>query len=214
MSKVPVVFIIDDDLAFAESLSKIVATMGFESHCFDSPIEFSNQFDSEVPGVLLLADRMSDMSGLSVLERLNSRPLRPAVIFLTAHPDIHSALQAMRHGAIDYLQKSCSEAELYEAIQRGFAHDAANRAVYTQRRETALRFAKLNQPEKEVLEYVLKGMVNKQIATLLGISRRTVEDRRARIVRKLGVESFAQLVALATVAGFQQESAPASMKAS
>lgn len=214
MSKVPVVLIIDDDIAFAESLSAIVATMGFESQCFDSPLEFLDRFSFENPGVILVAERLPNMSGLSLLECLNSGPLRPAVIFLTGHPDIHSALQAMRHGAIDYLQKSCGEAELYEAIQRGLAQDAANRAAYTQRRETAQRFAKLNQPEKEVLRHVLKGLVNKQIATLMGISRRTVEDRRARIVRKLGVESFAQLVALATVAGIQLESAPASMKAS
>ncbi len=214
MSKVPVVFIVDDDLAFAESLCTVVATMGFESQSFDSPIEFLSQFSCANPGVILLAERLPKMSGLSLLDRLNSGPVRPAVIFLTGTPDIQVALQAMRQGAIDYLQKGCSEAELYEAIQRGFAHDAANRAAYAQRQETAQRFAKLNQPEKEVLEHVLKGMVNKQIATLLGISRRTVEDRRARIVRKLGVESFAQLVALATVAGIQRESAPASMKAS
>lgn len=214
MSKVPLVFIVDDDIAFAESLRKVVATMGFESQSFDSPIEFLSHFSCEKLGVILLAERLPNMSGLSLLERLNAGPVRPAVIFLTGHPDIHTALQAMRHGAIDYLQRSCSEAELYEAIQRGFAHDAANRAAYTQRQETAQRFAKLNQPEKEVLAHVLNGMVNKQIATLMGISRRTVEDRRARIVRKLGVESFAQLVALATVAGIQRESAPASMKAS
>lgn len=202
MSRDPVVFVIDDDAAFVDSLKGLIAAMGLTPLCYSCPTEFLERFDPAAPGVILLEERMPRISGLGLLERLRTAPVFPAVVFLTGHPDIKTAMQAMRLGAIDYLQKGCSEAELYEALQRGLAADTARRTEYAQKEELASRFAELNLPEKEVLCHVLKGMVNKQIATLLGISRRTVEDRRARITRKLGVESFAQLVALAMSAGY------------
>lgn len=214
MSKVPVVFIVDDDIAFAEAVSALIGSMGFTSKRFASSVEFVNRFDIEIPGVILLNEQMQGTSSLSLLEHLNRAPLRPAVVFLSSQPNIRTALQAMRQGAVDYLEKGCDTTELYEAIQRGMAQDAANRAAYARRQDIAKRFAELNQPEKEVLDHVLRGSVNKQIAALLGISRRTVEYRRARIVQKLGVESFAQLVALATIAGFQLEVPAASLKVS
>lgn len=198
----PVVFIIDDDATFVASLETLISTLGLATQAYSCPIEFLERWDSAVPGVILVNDRLPRMSGLALLERLRAMPLAPVAIVLTGHPDFKSAMQAMRQGALDYLQKGCSEAELYEAIQRGLTSDAANRAKYAEKLELERRFGELNPPEKEVLCQVLKGMVNKQIATLLGISRRTVEDRRARISRKLGVESFAQLVALAMSAGY------------
>lgn len=210
--KGPAVFIIDDDVDYVDSLSALVSAMGFEPQKFNSPVDFLQQFDAEAPGVILVDERMPLMSGLCLLEKLCSEPLRPAVIFLTGYADIRAALKALRHGAFDYLQKGCSEAELYEAIQRGLAHDAAQRAATARKREVAARFAKLSQPEREVLSHVLQGLVNKQIAALLGISRRTVEDRRARIAHKLGVESFAELVALATSAGFYHDTPSISSK--
>lgn len=202
MSNEPVAFIVDDDLAFSESLSMLLSSMGVTSRTFVSPVEYLAQFDPEVPGVLLLDVRMPMMSGLVLQQKLISMPICPSIVFLTDYAEFPIALRAMQQGAVDFLQKTASESELYDAIQRGIAHDAAKRAKYRKQRELEQLFAELNNPEKEVLEHVLRGVPNKQIASLLGVSRRTVEDRRARIMQKLRVESLAGLVRLAMEARF------------
>lgn len=203
MSSEPVAFIVDDDTAYSESLSVLLSTMGVKTQTFTSPIEYLEQFDPDVPGVLLLDVRMPMMSGLALQEQLNARPIYPSIVFLTGHAEIPTALRAMQQGAVDFLQKSASESELYEAIQRGIAHDAARRARYHRKCELKERFSQLNEPEKEVLELVLRGVPNKQIAAVLGVSRRTVEDRRSRLMHKLAVDSLASLVRLSVEADFQ-----------
>lgn len=205
MSNEPIVFIVDDDAAFGESLSVLVESMGLKTKSFLSPIEYLEQFDPDVPGVLLLDVRMPSMSGLVLQEKLNAMPICPAIIILTGHAEIPTALRAMRQGAVDFLQKTVSESELYDAIQRALVRDASNRAQHQKRCELNRLFSQLNQPEKQVLEHVLRGIPNKRIASLLGISRRTVEDRRARLMQKLGVESLADLVRLAVEASTHME---------
>ncbi len=205
MSDEPTVFIVDDDVAFSESLSVLVSSMGLKAKNYLSPIEYLEQFDPNAPGVLLLDVRMPSMSGLVLQERLNAMPICPSVVILTGHAEIPTALRAMRQGAVDFLQKTASESELYDAIQRGIARDAANRARYQRKLELDQLFSQLNPPEKEVLHHVLQGVPNKRIASLLGVSRRTVEDRRARLMQKLGVESLADLVRISLEAGFRVE---------
>jgi FixJ family two-component response regulator len=163
------------------------------------------QFNPESPGVLLLDVRMPKMSGLALQEQLAAMPISPAIIILTGYAEVPTALRAMRHGAVDFLQKTISEPELYDAIQRGIAQDTEHRTEYGKRRELTARFAQLNAPEKKVLDHVLHGVSNKRIASHLGISRRTVEDRRARLMQKLRADSLADLVRLAVEAGFQSE---------
>lgn len=205
MSDEPVVYIVDDDVAFSESLSVLVSSMGLKTKCFLSPVEYLDQFNPEAPGVLLLDVRMPKMSGLVLQEKLAAMPICPSIIILTGHAEIPTALRAMRQGAVDFLQKTFSESELYDAIQRGLAQDAKNRAEYRKQQDLTARFSQLNEPEKEVLQHVLHGVANKRIASLLGISRRTVEDRRARLMQKLEVDSLADLVRLAVEAGFHTE---------
>ncbi len=203
MSVEPFVFIVDDDAAFAESLSTLITSMGARTKTFTSADAYLEQFDPEVPGCLILDVRMQRTSGLVLQEQLSKLPLSPAVIIMTGHAEVPTALRAMRMGAVDFLQKTFTEAELYEAVQRALLQDAENRNEYYHKEAIDRRFAQLTPPERSVLSQVLQGEANKSIAASLGVSRRTVEDRRARIMQKLAVESLADLVRVAMEAGVQ-----------
>jgi two-component system response regulator FixJ len=201
MTHDPTVFIVDDDPAFLESLSVLINSMGIKTKTFPSPEEYLHQFDAEAPGCLVLDVRMPKFSGLALQEKLGQLPLGPPVIIMTGHAEVPTALRAMRQGAVDFLQKTFSEAELYEAIQRAISQDAEQRSSYARRGTLNSLFAQLSPAEMQVLQQVLQGEANKRIAAKLGISRRTVEDRRARLMQKLGVETLADLVRLAVEAG-------------
>lgn len=197
----PTVFIVDDDCQFAASISALINSMGIRTKSFLSANEFLQQFDPLVPGCLILDIRMPQTSGLALQEELAKLPLSPAVIIMTGHAEVITALRAMRQGAVDFLQKTISESELREAIQRAIAHDAQVRAAYFRQEAVKRRLAQLTPPEREVLDQVLRGEANKAIAASLGVSRRTIEDRRARVMQKLGVDTLADLVRISIEAG-------------
>ena len=203
MSVEPIVFIVDDDPAFAESLSTLITSMGARTKVFTSSDAYLEQFDPEVPGCLILDVRMQRTSGLALQEQLSKLPLSPAIIIMTGHAEVPIALRAMRMGAVDFLQKTFTETELFEAVQRALVQDARARNEYYRREAIERRFAQLTPPERSVLNQVLQGEANKSIAANLGVSRRTVEDRRARIMQKLEVESLADLVRVSMEAGLQ-----------
>ena len=205
MNDQPTVFIVDDDPAFAESLAILVSSMNLKAELFSSADEFLQQFDPDAPGCLILDVRMPQMSGLALQETLNKLPLCPAIIVMTGYAEVPTALRAMRQGAVDFLQKTFSESELCDAIQRAIAQDKATRVSFQRRSKVDALFSQLSPAERQVLEYVLRGEPNKRIASALGISRRTVEDRRARVMQKLEVESLADLVRLAIEAGVHRE---------
>jgi FixJ family two-component response regulator len=208
MNDEPTVFIVDDDLAFLESLSVLIGSMGLKTRTFSSPDEYLQQFDPTAPGCLVLDVRMPKISGLGLQERLAQLPLRPPIIIMTGHAEVPTALRAMRQGAVDFLQKTFSEAELYEAIQRALAQDVEFRTAHARRDSLNVRFSQLSAAEMLVLQQVLMGEANKRIAAKLGISRRTVEDRRARLMQKLEVETLADLVRLAVEAGIHPDKHP------
>jgi FixJ family two-component response regulator len=205
MNDAPTVFIVDDDPAFSESLALLVSSMGLKTKLFSSADEYLKQFAPDAPGCLILDVRMPTLSGLAAQEKLAKLPLCPGIIIMTGYAEVPTALRAMRQGAVDFLQKTFSETELCDAIHRAIAHDAANRQVYRRRQEMAALFSQLTPPEEQVLHLVLQGVPNKRIATELGVSRRTVEDRRARVMQKLGVDTLADLVRLAIEAGVHSE---------
>jgi FixJ family two-component response regulator len=203
MSVESTVFIVDDDPAFSESLSTLIASMGARTKVFTSSDAYLEQFDPEVPGCLILDVRMQRTSGLALQEQLSKLPLSPAIIIMTGHAEVPTALRAMRMGAVDFLQKTFTETELFEAVQRALVQDARARNEYYRQEAIERRFAQLTPPERSVLNQVLQGEANKSIAASLGVSRRTVEDRRARIMQKLEVESLADLVRVSMEAGLQ-----------
>ena len=205
MNTEPTVFIVDDDPAIAVSLAVLASSMPLKTRLYPSPEEYLNQFDPQLPGCLILNVRMPKMSGLALQEKLAQLPICPAIIVLTAYAEVPPALRAIRQRAVDFLPKTFSESELCEAIRRAIEQDAANRATFRRCDEVASRFAQLSDAENQVLELVLLGVPNKRIATVLEVSRRTVEDRRARVMQKLEVDSLADLVKLAIEAGMRTE---------
>lgn len=197
----PKVFIIDDDLAFSESLSLLIRSFGMETAVFGSADEYLEQFDPAAPGCIILDVRMPGRSGLDLQAELAAKGLHPPVIIMTGFAEVPVALRAIRQGAVEFLQKTFSESELLEALNRAVAIDAQNRRAHARRSELNARMGRLTQPEQDVLDLMLEGKPNKSIASALGVSVRTVEDRRARIMKKLNVETLAELVRLAVEAG-------------
>lgn len=203
------VWIVDDDIAYLESISLLIRSMGMQTRTFHSAESFLKEFDPTLPGCVILDVRMPVMGGLALQEILIKYPQCPPIIFMTGHAEVPTALRAIRQGAIDFLQKSFSESELDEAIQRALAKNALDRELQSRTRTVAERFSRLTAAENDVLRLVLRGETNKRIAAALGISRRAVEDRRARMMQKLQVTNVADLVRLAIEAGVWSESRPA-----
>jgi FixJ family two-component response regulator len=197
----PTVFIVDDDPAFLESFAIFVLSIGFKPQTFSSGIEYVNQFDPHVPGLLILDVRMPVFSGLAVQERLSKQPICPPIVFLTGHADIATTLRAFKLGAFDFLQKPVVESEMREVIQRGVALDADVRREHAKKSEARTLLESLSAPERDVLDLVLTGMPNKNIASKLAVSQRAVEDRRSRLFRKLRVHSLPSLVQFAIDVG-------------
>jgi len=201
MNAEPTVQIVDDDPAFRESLAVLMLSMGLRSKTFASGDELLQQFDENLPGCLIIDVRMPHLSGLALQERLAKFPLCPPVIILTGHAEVPTALRALKQGALEFLQKTFSEGELREAVQRAVALDAERRAAHRARSARRRRLALLSTAERQVLELVLAGYPNKRIASNLGVSQRAVEDRRARIMQKLEVDTLPDLVRFAIEAG-------------
>jgi two-component system, LuxR family, response regulator FixJ len=205
MNLEPLITIVDDDDAFRSSLALLVNSFGFRVATFSSANEFLAAYDPQVPGCVIIDVRMPEVNGLSLQQNLAMRSLQPAIIIMTAYAEVPVAVRAMHQGAVDFLQKTCPDTELLDAIRRALERDQTNRADHAKLVSVQERLALLSAPEREVLNLVLQGKANKNIAAKLGVSPRTVEDRRARIMHKLKVESVPELVSLAILAGIRVE---------
>jgi FixJ family two-component response regulator len=190
----PTVFIVDDDEAVRDSLRMLMGTVGLDAECFDSADRFLERHDPGRPGCLLLDLRMPGMSGLDLQRRLVERRSMLPVIFITGHGDVSTAVHAMRAGAVDFVQKPFNEQELLDRIQRTIQQDLRNRALLRARDEIRERIGTLSPRERQVMERVTAGQANKVIAIDLGISERTVEIHRARLMEKMGADSLPHLV--------------------
>ena len=190
----PIVFIVDDDEAVRGSLQLLMKSVGLVPNTLGSAREFLDRYDPKQPGCLVLDVRMPQMSGLELQERLNARGAVIPVIFITGHGDVAMAVEAMQAGAFDFVQKPFRDQDLIDRIQRALAKDRANRAILTERNLVQQRLESLTPREREVLALVSSGKPNKLIAADLGLSQRTVEIHRARMMEKMGAASLAQLV--------------------
>lgn len=197
----PIVYIVDDDPGFRESLSILILAIGYRSKTFSSADEFLQGFDETKPGCIFLDVRMPRISGLALQEKLVAFPQCPPIIILTGHGEVSTALRALRQGAVEFLQKTFSELDLRDAVQRAMSIDAARREQFAKRKDLSDRLSKLSDPERQVLNLVLAGYPNKRIASALDVSQRAVEDRRTRVMQKLEVATLPDLVRLAVNAG-------------
>lgn len=193
----PTVFIVDDDAAMRDSLSKLVTTMKFDSKCFESAEAFLESFDFDSTGCLVLDVRMPGMGGFALHEHLISRHAMIEVIMLTGHGDVSMCAEAMKKGAMDFLEKPWRTGELCSRIQQGVSQAMESRAANCRRRELQRRFASLNHQENTILNEMIAGRRNKEIAEDLDISLRTLQFRRTSIMEKLKVSSRCELLSLA-----------------
>jgi FixJ family two-component response regulator len=190
----PTVFIVDDDEAVRGSLRLLIKSLGLAPTVLGSAREFLDKYDPAQPGCLVLDVRMPEMSGLELQEQLNRQGAVIPVIFITGHGDVSMAVEAMQAGAFDFLQKPFRDQDLIDRIQRALEKDRASRAVLNERNLIRQRLESLTPREREVLEMVSSGKPNKIMAADLGVSQRTVEIHRARVMEKMGAASLAQLV--------------------
>ena len=195
------VFIVDDDASFLKSVSQLLQVAGYNVLTFDSANRFLNQLVPEMSGCVLVDLHMPGMNGLELQEALAKSANPLPVVFLSAHGDIPTTVQAMRRGAEDFLTKLGPKEKLLDAVKRAFARGARERKERGRLEELRGRFDALTPRELEVLEHVMRGKPNKQIAGDLGINERTVKLHRTNLTRRLQVQSMAELTRLVEEAG-------------
>ncbi len=197
MDMEPVVHVVDDDPNLLKSLRWLLESVGRKVETFESGRAFLADFDPAQPGCLLLDIRMPGMSGLELTQHLQSRNIALPIILFTGHGDVPMAVQAMKDGAFDFIEKPYNEQKLLDRINDAVEHDCRTRRELAQRDEAIARIAQLTPREREVMELIVEGLANKQMAVRLGISEKTVEVHRSRARRKLRAESVADLVKIA-----------------
>lgn len=197
----PVVHLVDDDESFLKAASRMLRASGFTVASFASAEALLAAVSPETRGCVIADLRMPGASGLDLQDALAKSCPRLPVIFFTSAGDIPSSVRAMRHGAEDFLEKRAPREQLLEAVSRALARDALECAERTHVQALRAAFEALSAREREVLEHVVRGRLNKQIAIDLEVSERTVKHHRARIAKKLRVRSVAELTRLWLEAG-------------
>jgi two-component system response regulator FixJ len=195
-STVPTVCVVDDDDAMRRALDTLLSTVGYKTAVFSRPSEFLANFKADSPGCLVLDIRMPDMSGLELQQHLNRTGSMLPVIFITGHGDVPMAVQAMKEGAFEFVQKPFRDQDLLDRINHALKQDAENRNTVARRAEVLHRLESLTPRERQVMDLVVDGAANKVIAIDLDLSERTVEIHRAKVMEKMGARSVAHLVKL------------------
>jgi FixJ family two-component response regulator len=192
----PTVFVVDDYAPVRSSISRLLRAAGFAVAGFASAGDFLAQYDPGVCGCLVLDLAMPAVNGLELQRILEKTGSLLPIIFLTGHGDIPKSVQAMKHGASDFLTKPVNDEDLLAAVRMAIEKDRALRQEQAELSEIRARLATLTPREREVLEYVVAGKLNKQIAGDLGTVEQTVKAHRAQVMEKMRVRSVAELVRL------------------
>jgi two-component system response regulator FixJ len=190
------VFVVDDDADLRESLGWLFESAGLRFKSYSTAQEFLTDYKPEEPGCLLLDVRMPGLSGLDLQEELRRRGVPPPIIIMTGHAKVPMAVRALKGGAIDFIQKPFSDQSLLERIRQAIDLDRRTRQVRMEAAKFAALLTYLTPREREVMDLVIAGKPNKIIAADLGISPKTVEIHRGRVMEKMQVESVAELVRL------------------
>jgi two-component system response regulator FixJ len=193
-NEVAAVMVVDDDAGVRNAMRLLLKSVGLNSQLFTSAPEFLAAYQPDQQGCLVLDIRMPGMSGLELQQELNLRGAVIPVIFMTGHGDIPMAVEAMQHGAFDFLQKPFRDQDLLDRIQRAIAKDAELRQSLGEHARIRTHLETLTPREREVLDLMTLGKQNKSIAQDLDVSPRTVEIHRARVMEKMGAHSVAELV--------------------
>lgn len=199
------VYLIDDDDAVRRSAGFMLKTSGYAVSAFESGVAFLREVKELEPGCILLDVRMPGLDGIEVQRELGNRGITFPVIVMTGHGDIGVAVQAMKTGAVDFIEKPFEKAVLLHAIEEGFARLASKSRAQVRREESLVRLNGLTPRERDVLQGLARGLPNKTIAYDLGISPRTIEIHRANLMTKLEVSSLSEALRIAFAAGLGEE---------
>jgi FixJ family two-component response regulator len=197
------VYVVDDDRSILRAFSRLLGSAGYEVRIFDTPTEFLREHDSSVPGCAILDVRMEEIDGLGIQDRLRQQGSTRPVIFVTSCDDVRTSVHAMKAGALDFLSKPVQEPDLLAAVKSAVEQDLRTRQERDEVQELRHRLERLTTREREVMDQVVKGRLNKQIAEDLAIVEKTVKVHRARVMAKMGIRSAAALVHIANRLGFE-----------
>jgi len=195
-AKLPV-FLVDDDAAVRDALSLYLEGTGFTVKTFDSAETFLDEIEEMGLGVLVLDQRMTGMSGLELQSELKTRSLDMPTIFISGHGDVPMSVRAMKEGAADFLEKPFRNSDLLASIEQVLAEYAAKMGDYLHQARVTVKCNRLSPREKQVMEYIVRGLSNKNIAQLMDVSIRTVEAHRGRVMEKMDARSLPDLVRMA-----------------
>jgi two-component system response regulator FixJ len=188
------VYIVDDDQAIRHAMELLMRSVGLDYEIFHSGDDFLSNHSNDRAGCLVLDIRMPGLGGLELQEKLNESGSTLPVIFITGHGDVPMAVEAMQKGAVDFIQKPFRDQELLDRIGEALKTDQERRSAREEKAEVLTRIEKLTNRERQVLDLVVTGKPNKVIAYELGVSQRTVEIHRARVMEKMQAKSLADLV--------------------
>ncbi|OOZ42268.1 DNA-binding response regulator [Solemya pervernicosa gill symbiont] len=194
MSNEATVFIVDDDEAVRDSLQWLMRSVGLAVETFPSANDFLEGYERERSGCLVLDIRMPGMGGLDLQEQLAAEQVRLPVIFITGHGDVPIAVRALKAGAVDFIEKPFKDQALLDSVQRAIALDEEQRHETGLQADISARLKLLTPREREVMEMVVHGSANKVIAIELGVTQKTVEAHRAKVMEKMEARSLSELV--------------------
>jgi len=196
-----VVYVVDDDASVRDGLQWLIESVGLRVEPYPSAQAFLEAFDDSVPACLVLDVRLRGMSGLDLQAELANRGVALPTIIITGHGDVPMAVRAMKLGAVDFVEKPFNDQALLDRIQQAIDADRERRRDSAERAQLAALLASLSPREREVMDLLVVGKANKEVADVLGLSTRTVEGHRARVMEKLGCQSLAELVRISMLTG-------------
>lgn len=188
------VFIVDDEEEVRDSLKMLIESVGLVTETYESAQTYLDTFDASRPGCLILDVRMRGMSGLSLQEYLQKKALHPPIIIITGHGDVQMAVRAVKAGASEFLEKPFNEQQLLDSIHIAIEQDAVQRGKASRLAEIQACVNRLTEREKEVMELIVNGMLNKNIAGELHISQSTVEAHRSKVMDKMEARTLSDLM--------------------
>lgn len=192
-----VIYIVEDDSSFRKSVKRLIRASGFEVVALESADSFLSQRSIRRPACLLLDIQLPDMDGMTLQQKLIDEEMNLPIVFMTGHGSIPMSVRAMKKGAVDFLPKPFEAEDLHSALLRAIERDVQILKTESQTKKAVSLVNTLTPREKEVMQWVITGKLNKQIADALGIAEKTVKVHRGRVMEKTGVTSVAELVRLA-----------------